>query len=74
MLLRKHDPSSISIQDVRAFTNNPASATSMLSSKTKQDRKALVETMVDYQITRKLINIFLADPRLAFVVSQSLLL
>ena len=45
----------------------------MLNSKPKAERKALVESLTDYQTTRTLISVFLSDPELAFAVSVFLL-
>lgn len=67
--LRRHDPSALNQQDVRAYFQNATTATAMLNSKPRAERKTLVESLTDYQTTRLLISVFLADPELAFAVS-----
>ena len=71
--LRRHDPSALNQQDVRAYFQNITTATAMLNSKPRAERKTLVESLTDYQTTRLLISVFLADPELAFAVSAEVL-
>jgi neurofibromin 1 len=64
--LRKSDPSFLSPNDIRTFSQSIASGTTLLNSKPKSDRKLVVEALLDYELIRVLIDVFIIAPELAF--------
>jgi neurofibromin 1 len=65
--LRRYDTSQPNLAlDVKAYLTTSATATSMLTNKSKADRKSLVEMITHYQLMAGLIRLFEIDPMLAF--------
>ena len=52
--------------DVKAYLTSSTAAASMLTNKSKTDRKSLVEMITNYQLMAGLIRLFEIDPMLAF--------
>ena len=65
--LRRYDTAQPNLAaDVKAYLSSAATATSMLTNKSKADRKSLVEMITNYQLMAGLVNLFEIDPMLAF--------
>ena len=52
--------------DIRCFLQSPTAATNMLNTKSKTEKKQLVELIVHYQLIQWIINLYSMDPILAF--------
>ena len=65
--LRHYDTTQPSLaSDVKAYLSSASTAASMLTNKSKADRKSLVEMITNYQIMAGLVSLFEIDPMLAF--------
>lgn len=66
-LLRRHDIGAANLSnDIKTFLSNPTAAAAMLNAKRSNERKALTELIIHYQLTQWLIKLYILYPQLAF--------